>query len=124
MRGPDIQRRLVPWLLVAGWLAVIFGFSSLQGSALPAGTGDVAPLAHFLEYAVLGALVAYAVAPRTLTVRIALVLVLVCSLYAASDEFHQSFVPGRTPDVADWAMDTAGAGIAIGAIAAARRRRV
>jgi VanZ family protein len=35
------------------------------------------------------------------------------SLYGVSDEFHQSFVPGRTPDVHDWMADTWGAAMAI-----------
>ncbi len=30
-------------------------------------------------------------------------------LYAVSDEFHQSFVPGRTPSAWDVCIDTAGA---------------
>ena len=29
--------------------------------------------------------------------------------YAASDEWHQSFVPGRSPDAADWFADAVGA---------------
>lgn len=32
-----------------------------------------------------------------------------CSLYGFSDEWHQSFVPGRTSDINDWIADTAGA---------------
>ena len=32
------------------------------------------------------------------------------SLYAATDEIHQSFVPGRDADVRDWFADTIGAG--------------
>ncbi|MCX5731999.1 MAG: VanZ family protein, partial [Deltaproteobacteria bacterium] len=38
----------------------------------------------------------------------------------ATDEFHQSFVPGRNADVADWMADTLGAaaGAAIGALVA------
>lgn len=31
-----------------------------------------------------------------------------CILYAASDEFHQSFVPGRGPRVMDIGIDTLG----------------
>ena len=31
------------------------------------------------------------------------------SLFGASDEFHQSFVPGRDTDVFDWVADTLGA---------------
>jgi len=32
-----------------------------------------------------------------------------CSLYGFSDEWHQSFVPGRDADVLDWTADTLGA---------------
>ena len=37
-----------------------------------------------------------------------------CSLYGMSDEWHQSFVPGRMSDVADWAADTVGAMLFLG----------
>ena len=36
-----------------------------------------------------------------------------CSLYGASDEWHQSFVPGRDADILDWLADTLGASIAL-----------
>jgi VanZ family protein len=39
---------------------------------------------------------------------------LVVSAYGASDEWHQSFVPGRSTDVRDWIADTIGAALAIG----------
>jgi VanZ family protein len=35
--------------------------------------------------------------------------VVFASLYGITDEFHQRFVPGRTPDVLDWVADTTGA---------------
>jgi VanZ family protein len=38
---------------------------------------------------------------------------LLCLLYGMSDEFHQSFVPDRTPSVLDVAADTIGACIGI-----------
>jgi VanZ family protein len=103
-------------------MLVIFGFSSLQGSMLPSAAGDFAPVAHFVEYAVLAVLMLFAAAPRRLTLTLALALLVACSLYGASDEFHQRFVSGRTPDVADWVMDTVGAGVAIAATALVRRR--
>ncbi len=37
-----------------------------------------------------------------------------CGVYAATDEFHQRFVPGRGPSIADVGIDTLGAGIAWG----------
>lgn len=36
-----------------------------------------------------------------------------CSLYGVSDEWHQSFVPGREADVLDWVADTLGALISL-----------
>jgi VanZ family protein len=35
-------------------------------------------------------------------------MVLVGALYGATDEFHQAFVRGRTPDWADWSADVMG----------------
>jgi len=42
-----------------------------------------------------------------------LVTIAFCSLYGITDEFHQSLVPGRSPDMLDWLADTLGATIAI-----------
>ena len=41
---------------------------------------------------------------------------LLCTLYAASDEWHQKFVPTRTASVWDVMIDAAGAGLALLAI--------
>ena len=37
-----------------------------------------------------------------------------CSLYGMSDEWHQSFVPGRMSDVVDWIADTVGGMLFLG----------
>jgi VanZ family protein len=39
---------------------------------------------------------------------------LIASAFGGSDEWHQSFVPGRFSDVFDWVADTLGAGVAVG----------
>lgn len=39
-------------------------------------------------------------------------VILFCSLYGISDEWHQSFVVGRSSDVLDWLADTSGAVLA------------
>ena len=43
--------------------------------------------------------------------------------YAASDELHQHFVPGRHGTPVDWAIDAAGVGVAVLAVRIAQRRR-
>jgi len=39
----------------------------------------------------------------------------IATVYGALDEWHQSFVPGRVPDVRDLAADSVGAALALGA---------
>lgn len=38
---------------------------------------------------------------------------LVASAFGAMDEWHQSFVPARSAEFADWVADTIGAGVAV-----------
>ncbi len=47
---------------------------------------------------------------------------LIALAYAATDEFHQTFVPGRSGTPRDWVIDAAGVAIAWGLWAWARRR--
>ena len=71
--------------------------------------------AHLAEYAILALLVWRALrrpagsAPRPWSWPQAGWAVLFVALYAATDEFHQSFVPSRDASVRDVLIDTAGA---------------
>jgi VanZ family protein len=69
---------------------------------------------HLCEYAILGALVFRAIrADREgWNWRWALAAIVLAALYAASDEWHQSFVPSRTASVWDVLIDTTGATLA------------
>ncbi len=118
---------LLPLVL---WMALIFAFSSQNGDQVggwinalvkpfvPTIAMDpglvkfsVQKAAHFLEYAVLAALAWRALRP--LTARHATLLAGILSvLYAASDEWHQSFVLGRGPSLRDVAID--GLGVVFG----------
>ena len=62
-------------------------------------------LAHFTEYAILGFLAARAFRPYRRWFLISVVLIV---LYALLDEYHQSFVPSRTPSIFDSLIDMAG----------------
>lgn len=87
----------------------------------------VRKLAHFSEYAVLGMLLIAAFSAHIRGIwRQALPAALISLLYAAGDEWHQSFVPGRGPGLRDVAIDFTGAlaGIVLAyAISAFFRRR-
>ncbi len=81
--------------------------------------------AHVTEYAVLGVLMARALRRgRSLPFPGFLLLGwLFATVYAATDEFHQSFVPGRTPKVTDVALDSCGAALGTVLYALLLRRR-
>jgi VanZ like family len=103
--------RLTFWGPVLAQMALIFVASSIPYvDALPGGFSD--KTVHFWVYGVLGLLVFRALAGgsmRGLTWPHAGAAILFAMLYGVSDEFHQAFVPGRTPDVRDVAADTLGA---------------
>jgi VanZ family protein len=69
-------------------------------------------LIHFAEYALLCFLWWRALVTVTSPGRAALLAFLVASGYAATDEYHQTFVDGRHGTVLDWAIDSAGAAAA------------
>jgi VanZ family protein len=75
--------------------------------------------AHFTEYFILSLLILRAIRAGRHNARLAwaLAAIVIVFGYAALDEFHQSFVPGRTAAVTDVLLDTTG-GIAAQAVAA------
>jgi len=65
--------------------------------------------AHFSAYAALGCCTSCAVGKRKLLSVGSLVSWGICILYACSDELHQYFVPGRSCELRDVMIDSAGA---------------
>jgi VanZ family protein len=84
--------------------------------------------AHVTEYAVLALLLWRALRSVpvlcTKTLMVFGAVLLGCALFAASDEFHQTFVKSRTPSCRDVLLDVTGAllGLLIGASFARRHR--
>ena len=91
------------WLPVVAWAALIFAFSSVPDLGTGLGGWDLVlrKLAHAAEYAVLGALLQRAVRSPVLAFALG-------TIYAISDELHQSFVPGRMGSPLDVVVDAAG----------------
>jgi VanZ family protein len=129
--------RLATWLPPIAWMAVVLSASSAEFSAANTGSvlgsvltwlwpaltpahvdvvhGLVRKLAHFTEYAILGALwfrgLSRGGAARPPAAAwLALVISVAC---AVVDETHQSFIPSRTASVRDVMLDSIGALAAI-----------
>jgi len=104
-------------------MVVIYGFSSIPSQEMPSfGLWDLAvkKSAHMLGYGLLA--MAYWYALRFDNRRWWLALLLTV-LYAASDEFHQSFVPGRHPSWVDaLVIDGSGAALMLLAVSWARKK--
>ncbi|MGA9884517.1 MAG: VanZ family protein [Candidatus Acidiferrales bacterium] len=77
--------------------------------------------AHFVEYFLFSLLILRALRGDRKELRLAWVIaaVFVVAGYAALDEFHQSFVPGRTAALSDVLIDTTGGVAAQAAVALA-----
>ncbi len=103
------------WIPPLLYMALIFAVSSMKQPPLPMPKFEwltIDKLYHFIEYAILGILLTRAfvkakpsVVPSKLIWLIAAALSI---LYGASDEWHQTFVPGRCATLADWIADVLG----------------
>jgi VanZ family protein len=88
--------------------------------------GVIRKLGHLAEYFILGILLFRAFrrdSKELMNWRWVFYSVLVVVLYAASDEFHQSFVSVRTASIVDVGIDSLGGVLAQGASVIWRRRR-
>jgi VanZ family protein len=94
-------------------MVLIYSSSSISGECIPdIDVPNIDKLFHFTEYFILGALSMRAFANSSGKVNLRLILllsILIASAYGALDEFHQHFVPGRTPDIFDLFSDIIGA---------------
>lgn len=123
---------IVRWLPSVLWMAVIFYLSSRTGDDLGGWLDEIRQIipamegfdwGHFVSYFILAWTYLWALRPKRLTVLAKLAVVLLCVLYGLTDEFHQSFVPGRSPDVMDIRNDAIGAALAMLALSLPFLRR-
>lgn len=145
------MKRAVAWALSVAWMLLIFIMSAMPGEVSGEQSGTIVELllraeealfgeeaacaanaqlletlvrkaAHMAEYAVLLLLLSRALSLSGAR-RPALCALILCALYASTDEFHQCFVSGRGPSPVDVCIDTAGALIACAVRAGWRRIR-
>ncbi|HET9437902.1 MAG TPA: VanZ family protein [Gaiellaceae bacterium] len=114
-----LRSSLVRWLPVVAWAGLIFALSSVPDLGTGLGGWDLVlrKIAHAAEYAILGALLVRATGKPIVALALG-------TLYAISDEIHQSFVPGRLGSPLDVAIDAVGVAIGVALWQLARARRL
>ena len=95
------------WGPAAAWAVVLFLLSAWPNPQAPSWFSVDDKVAHAILYGVMGVALAYgrvgAPAPPPHWT-----MILAGALYGATDEWHQAFVRGRTPDWGDWRADVIG----------------
>ena len=136
-------RLIFKYCLIAVWMLVIFlmsneiaGTSSarsdeivrtIQSIGISASadllTFLVRKAAHISAYFVLGVLIFNLLKEYNLGVKkMIFISIGIAMLYACTDELHQMFVPGRSGEVRDVLIDTAGAAVGVAVYAALHSR--
>ena len=131
-------RIVLSWTAVVIWMAVIFAFShqtAEQSGKISLNLAEnlvrlfdrqasqdvirrtesiLRDLAHGFVFFILALLTCWAFSEMgSPELRNALLTFIICALYAASDELHQAFIPGRVGQWYDFLIDLAGIGLAI-----------
>lgn len=112
------------------WAAFILLLTSIPGSDIPhvslLSFRGSDKLVHATMYAIFALLATHSLlrAGRPLR-QVVLTVILGIALFAALDEWHQQFIPGRSMDLFDWLADIFGAtmGILVAAMAPRVRER-
>lgn len=135
-----MNRKVLSWLLAILWMWLIFFQShkpATESNSLSKGVTEVIvetvekidpdididirnfnhilrKNAHFFSYLILSILVANALESSGLNgYRLMVLAILICVIYAITDEFHQLFVPGRGGQIKDVIIDSVGALVGI-----------
>ena len=101
---------IVKWGPAVLVMVLIFIASSIPSESMPnAGSWDVVfkKGGHLLGYALLAVCILHGL--DLTSNRTWLIALLICGLYALSDEYHQSFVAGRNATLVDVGIDLFGA---------------
>lgn len=101
---PGLLRRWIWPLLLATTIVMASGRSQVAAPPVV----NIDKLSHFAVFGLLATLFARTQPPRRWWWGVVL-----ASAFGISDEWHQSFTPGRSVEFADWVADTTGAIVAV-----------
>ena len=106
--------RKIPAILV---MATLFKLSTLPGNdPLLNSFHFNDKIEHFIAYFVLGITFCIWIPSKKWFAKPivhSVIVIVLCTLFGASDEYHQKFVPGRSSDLYDLAVDSAASVIAV-----------
>ena len=126
MSPTDNPRTQLAWRFLPAIACMIVIFTLSAQPALPQapGLGDLTSVAgHFSVYFVLAILIWWALGVFEIEGRNRAVLAFTLAvLYGLTDEWHQSYVPGRVPDILDILTDAIGAATGLLLLHLAMRR--
>lgn len=119
----SLRKPVIAWAAVAVWIIVIFLFSHQANSGaitetyLHDANVPIRKLAHLTEYAVLFCLSRFALSQSAFSstwgnTRLSIGAYVFTLANALFDEWHQSFVPGRSATLSDATVDMCGAMLA------------
>lgn len=102
--------RLLSLALALTWMGAIYYLSSQALPELDLGFSGQDKIFHIGAYGLLGILCLGALPLRSdgYSLRQVALATCIAALYGLSDEWHQSFVPGRSTDILDLAADAVG----------------
>ncbi|MBI4710603.1 MAG: VanZ family protein [Nitrospirae bacterium] len=100
---------VVYWIITVSYMTAIFYISSQKSIELPSLPFGFDKVVHAVVYAVLGVLSYLSFKKSGLNRRVIALSFLLAVIYGITDEFHQSFVPGRNAAVGDAVADAVGA---------------
>ena len=126
-----IKRKEISWILLISWMILIAVMSNQPAKVSDAQSIGVINIlqivgidlnsifgqlsnfiirkcAHFLEYAILGVLFYNVLTMYFSSKKLIVFCIILCMLYAITDEIHQLFVEGREGAVRDVIIDTCG----------------
>ena len=126
MSPTDTSRTQLVWrvLPAIAWMIVIFTLSAQPALPQAPGLGDLTSVAgHVSVYFALAILIWWGLGAFGIEGRNRAMLAFALAvLYGLTDEWHQSFVPGRTPDIYDILTDAIGAATGLVVLHLARGR--